>query len=101
MKSFGDMVKQAQKMQKQMAEMQAQLAEERFEATAGGGVVRAVVDGKQKLHELKLDPEVLKDGDVTLVEDLVLAAVGEAQGASEKHMNETLGKITGGFSLPF
>ncbi len=101
MKSFGDMVKQAQKMQKQMTEVQAQLAAERFEATAGGGAVRAVVDGKQMLRELKIHPEALKDGDVTLIEDLVLAAVGEAQGSSEKHMHETLGRITGGFPLPF
>src|ERR1043166_1643738 len=54
MKSFGDMMKQAQKMQKQMGELQTQLAEQRYEATAGGGLVKAVVDGKQMLKELKL-----------------------------------------------
>ena len=101
MKSFGEMVKQAQKLQKQMTEVQAKLAEERYEATAGGGVVKAVVDGKQMLRELKIDPSLLKEGDVTLIEDLVLAAVSEAQNASEKQMNETLGKLTGGFPLPF
>jgi DNA-binding YbaB/EbfC family protein len=101
MKSFGDMVKQAQKLQKQMTEVQAKLAEERFEATAGGGVVKAVVDGKQMLRELKIDPSTLKEGDVTLIEDLVMAAVAEAQNASEKQMNDTLGKLTGGFPLPF
>jgi hypothetical protein len=101
MKSFGDMVKQAQKLQKQMTEVQAKLAEERFEATAGGGVVKAVVDGKQMLRELKIDPETFKEGDVTLIEDLVMAAVSEAQNASEKQMQATLGKLTGGFSLPF
>ena len=101
MKSFGDMVKQAQKLQKQMTEVQAKLAEERFEATAGGGVVKAVVDGKQMLRELKIDPATFKEGDVTLIEDLVLAAVSEAQNASEKQMQATLGKLTGGFPLPF
>ena len=101
MKSFGEMVKQAQKLQKQMTEVQAKLAEERYEATAGGGVVKAVVDGKQMLRELKIDPAMLKEGDVTLIEDLVMAAVAEAQNASEKKMNETIGKLTGGFPLPF
>jgi len=101
MKSFGDMVKQAQKLQKQMADVQAKLAEERYEATAGGGMVKAVVDGKQMLRKLEIKPEALSDGDVTLIEDLVLAAVSEAQNASEKQMNETLGKLTGGFPLPF
>jgi len=101
MKSFGDMVKQAQKLQKQMAEAQAKLAEQRFEAIAGGGMVKAVVDGRQMLRELKIEPAAMKEGDATLIEDLVLAAVGEAQAASEKQMNDTLGKLTGGFPLPF
>ena len=101
MKSIGDLVKQAQKMQKQMADVQARLAEERFEATAGGGTIRAVVDGRQMLKELTIDPEALKDGDATLVEDLVLTAVGEAQRASEARMKETLDGLTGGMNLPF
>ncbi len=101
MKSFGDLVKQAQKMQKQMADLQAQLADERYESTAGGGMVRAVVDGKQRLKELTISPEAMKDGDPTLIEDLVLTAVGEAQRASEERMKETLGRLTGGMNLPF
>ncbi len=101
MKSFGDMVKQAQKLQKQMAEVQERLAEERYEATAGGGAVKAVVDGKQMLKQLTIAPEALKDGDASLLEDLILAAVGEAQRASEARMQETLGKLTGGLGLPF
>jgi len=101
MKSFGDMVKQAQKVQRQMAELQEKLAEDRYEASAGGGLVRVVVDGKQMLRELKLSPELLKDHDVTMIEDLVITAMGEAQRTSEAQMQETLGKLTGGFKLPF
>lgn len=101
MKSFGDMVKQAQKMQRQMADLQEKLAEERFEASAGGGLVKVVVDGKQMLRELKISPELLKDNDVTMIEDLVITAAGEAQRTSEAQMQETIGKLTGGFKLPF
>jgi DNA-binding YbaB/EbfC family protein len=101
MKSFGDMVKQAQKVQRQMAEMQEKLADERFEASAGGGMVTAVVDGKQMLKELKISPEALKDPDATLLEDLIITAVGEAQKSSEAHMTETMGKLTGGLKFPF
>lgn len=101
MKSFGDMMKQAQKMQKQMGELQDKLAEERYEATAGGGLVHAVVDGKQMLRTLKLSPKVLEETDVTLLEDLVMTAVGEAQRASQVKMTEAYSKITGGFNLPF
>jgi DNA-binding YbaB/EbfC family protein len=101
MKSFGDMMKQAQKVQKQMGELQDKLADERYEATSGGGLVKAVVDGKQMLRELKLDPKLLADNDVTLIEDLVLTAVGEAQKASQEKMAEAYAKLTGGFKLPF
>jgi len=101
MKSFGEMVKQAQKVQRKMAEVQEQLANERFEASAGGGLVRAVVDGKQMLKELKISPEAFKDSDPTLLEDLILTAVGEAQKQSEEKMNEAIGAVTGGFNLPF
>lgn len=101
MKSFGDLVKQAQKMQKQMAEAQERLAEERYESSAGGGMVTAVVDGRQMLKEIKISPEALEEGDVTLLEDLVLTAVGEAQRTSEARMKDAMGKLTGGFNLPF
>lgn len=101
MKSFGEMVKQAQKVQRKMNEVQEQLAEERYEASAGGGMVKAVVDGKQMLKELKISPEAFKEADATLLEDLILTAVGEAQKQSETKMNEAIGAITGGFNLPF
>jgi len=101
MKSFGDMMKQAQKMQKQMNEIQEKLVDERYEATAGGGLVKAVVDGKQMLKELKLSPKVLEEKDVTLLEDLIITAVGEAQRTSQEKMTEAYSKVTGGFNLPF
>lgn len=101
MKSFGDMVKQAQKMKKQMSDLQDQFAEDRYQASAGGGAVTAEVDGKQMIKSVKISAEAMKDGDASLLEDLILAAVGEAQRASEAQMNEKLAQITGGFSLPF
>jgi DNA-binding YbaB/EbfC family protein len=101
MKSFGDMVKQAQKVQRQMADLQEKLAEDRYEASAGGGVVHAVVDGKQMLKTITIQPEALKDADASLLEELFVAAVGEAQRTSETQMNETISKLTGGFKLPF
>ena len=101
MKSFGDMMKQAQKMQKQMGEIQTRLESERYEASAGGGIVKAVVDGKQMLKELKLSPKALDEKDVTLLEDLVITAIGEAQRTSQEKMAEAYSKVTGGFNLPF
>ena len=80
MKSFGDMVKQAQKMQTQMAELQEKLAEERFEASAGGGMVQG---GRRRQADAQGDqdqiPRRSRRHDVTLLEDLIITAVGEAQ----------------------
>uniref|UniRef100_A0A832I225 Nucleoid-associated protein ENR23_07725 n=1 Tax=Eiseniibacteriota bacterium TaxID=2212470 RepID=A0A832I225_UNCEI len=101
MKSFGDMVKQAQKVQKRMADLQERLAEERYEASAGGGLVKVVVDGKQMLKAITIDPKALEEKDVTLLEDLILTAMAEAQRTSETKMNETISEVTGGFKLPF
>jgi DNA-binding YbaB/EbfC family protein len=101
MKSFGDMVKQAQKVQRQMADLQEKLAEERFSASAGGGLVTVTVDGKQMLKEIKISPDALADNDATKLADLILTAMSEAQTASETKMNDTIGALTGGFKLPF
>lgn len=101
MKSFGDLVKQAQKIQKQMGEVEEKLSEERFESSAGGGMVKAVVDGRQRLKELVISPKAFEEGDASLLEDLILTAVGEAQRTSEARMKEALGKLTGGLNLPF
>ena len=101
MKSFGDMVKQAQKVQRQMGELQEKFADERFEASAGGGMVKVVVDGKQRLKELKISPEALKEQDITLLEDLILTAASEAQKTSEDAMQESIARVTGGLKLPF
>ena len=101
MKGFGDMLKQAQKMKKGMDDLQRELAGERYQASAGGGLVRVVVDGKQMLKEIKLDPGLLTEKDLTLIEDLVLTATGEAQRSSEAKMHEALKKLAGGMPLPF
>ncbi len=101
MKGIGDMVKRAQQMQRKMAELQQQMAEARFEASAGGGTVKAVVDGKQGLKQIVIAPSLVQEGDATMIEDLVLTAVAEAQRSAEAKMNETLGKLTGGLPMPF
>ncbi|MEY4375324.1 MAG: hypothetical protein RL760_1491 [Candidatus Eisenbacteria bacterium] len=99
MKSFGDMVKQAQKMQKQMSDLQEKLADERHEASAGGGLVKVVVDGKQMLRGITIDPKALDDA--SMLEDLILTAMNEAQKTSQEKMAAAMSKVTGGISLPF
>jgi nucleoid-associated protein EbfC len=101
LKNIGQMVKQAQQLQAQMGEIDEKLKSARFEASAGGGAVEATVDGRQRLVGLKIKPESLKSGDAELLEDLILAAVHEAQARAEENVKQLLGPLAGGMKLPF
>jgi DNA-binding YbaB/EbfC family protein len=93
-------MKQAQKMQAKMEEIQKKLAEMRFEGSAGGGMVRAVVDGQQNLLEVKIDPEVVNQNEVDMLEDLILAAVNESRRKSQEAAAAEMKAITGGIAIP-
>lgn len=89
-------MKQAQKMQAQMAKVQEDLAGEKVEGSAGGGMVTVTANGQGDVIAVRIDPEVMKDDDVEMLEDLVLAAVNEALRRSKELAAERMGKITGG-----
>jgi len=93
-------MKQAQQMQAQMAKMQEELEEKTLEATAGGGVVKVVVNGRQEFLDIKIDPEAVDPDDVEMLEDLILAAVNEALRKVQDMINQEMGKITGGMNIP-
>lgn len=97
---MGNIMKQAQQMQKRMAQLQQELEERRIEASAGGGMVTAVVSGKQQLISLTIDPKAVDPEDVEMLQDLVVAAVSEALKQSQKISEEEMGKITGGLNIP-
>jgi DNA-binding YbaB/EbfC family protein len=97
---IGNIMKQAQQMQRRMAEMQEELENKQVEATAGGGMVTAVVNGKQQLLELKIEPTAVDPEDVEMLQDLVTAAVNEAIKQSQQMAQEEMGKITGGKNIP-
>ncbi len=98
--NMGNMMKQVQKMQKEMEKMQLDLEEAVVEATAGGGVVKARVNGKKELLEVKIDESVVDPEDVDMLEDLILAAVNEAMAKAEEKMTKGMEKLTGGMNLP-
>lgn len=99
-KGFGDMMKQVQKMQAKMAELQEELEQKRVEATAGGGMVKAIVSGKGDLKELKIDPEVMKEGDVEMLEELIVSAITQAQQDANAMQQESMSGLTGGLNIP-
>ena len=81
MRDLGKMMKQVQKLQQDVARLQEELKAERVEATAGGGVVRAVANGHGELQEVTIDPSVVDPSDIGLLQDLVVAAVAPLRGS--------------------
>jgi DNA-binding YbaB/EbfC family protein len=100
MKGMGGMIKQAQKIQQQMMKMQEELAERTVEASAGGGMVKVVADGKQRVVSIDIEPEVVDPEDVDMLQDLVLAAVNDALKKSQEMVSSEMGKLTGGINIP-
>ncbi|MFW5786670.1 MAG: YbaB/EbfC family nucleoid-associated protein [Halanaerobiales bacterium] len=98
--NMNKLMKQAQQMQAKMEKVQEELEEKTIEATAGGGVVKVVVNGKQEVVDLEIDPEAVDPEDVEMLEDLVLAAVNEGMRKVQDMVNDEMGKLTGGMNIP-
>jgi DNA-binding YbaB/EbfC family protein len=99
-KGFGNMLKQAQQMHAKISKLQEEMAEKTVEASSGGGMVNVVINGKQEILSVRIDPEVVNREDVEMLQDLVAAAVNEAIRKSQEMMTEEMKKITGGLSIP-
>ena len=93
------MMQQLQKLQEQMLATQDALAEETVAATAGGGMVKVVVTGDQQVREIVIAPEIFEDGDVEMLQDMILTAINSALDQSRELAAERLGPLAGG--LPF
>lgn len=100
MKDFRNMLKQAQEMQARLAKLQEELAEKTVEASAGGGMVTVVANGRQEILSVRIEKEVVSPDDVDLLQDLVRGAANEALSRSREMMAAEMAKITGGMNLP-
>jgi DNA-binding YbaB/EbfC family protein len=98
--NFGNMMKQAQKMQAKMADMQEELKSETLEASAGGGMVRVVITGDMIIRELAIDPAAIDPDDVEMLQDMIAAAVNEAIRSAQELASRRMGEITGGMNVP-
>ena len=94
-----NMIKQAQKMQQDMLKMQEEMESKEYDATAGGGMVKAVVNGKHELLSLTINPEAVDPEDVEMLQDMVVAAVNEAMRKGEAEAAQNMSKLTGGLNL--
>src|SRR5512138_373855 len=95
----GGMMQQIQRLQEQLAQAQAQLAEETVTATAGGGAIKVTMTGDQKCQSVEISPDLLKDADPEMLQDLVLSAVNMALDQSRELQQKLMGPLAGG--LPF
>ncbi len=100
MQNFGNIMKQAKKLQERMAQLQDQLALKTVEASAGGGMVSVLVNGKHELVSLKIDREVVNPDDLDMLQDLIIAAVNEGVRKAQEMATAEMAKITGGLSIP-
>lgn len=100
MNPFGNPQKLLKQLQQTQERIQREIAELRLEATAGGGMVKAEMDGQKQLLRLTIDPEVVNKDDVEMLQDLVLAAVNEAARRVDETVQEKIGGLAGGMKLP-
>ncbi len=100
MRNMNDILRQAQVMQNKLTKLQAELAEKTYEASSGGGIVKAEVTGKQELKKLVIDPAAREKNDMEMLEDLIIAAVNEALRIARETMEREMNAISGGIKLP-
>lgn len=100
MANMNNLLKQAQQMQVKLATLQKELNEREFEATSGGGMVKALVNGKQELLSINISKECVDPNDVEMLEEMVKTAINQAMKESQDTVSNAMSKITGGMSIP-
>ena len=100
MKGMGNMMKQAQKLQSQMLKIQDELAAKTVEAASGGGMVKAVANGRQQILSIQIEKEVIDPEEVDMLQDLIIAAVNDALNKSQEMVSAEMSKLTGGLNIP-
>ena len=98
--NMGNLLKQAQQFQTKIAKLQEELEDRTVEASAGGGMVSVVVNGRQELVSITIEPEVINSDDKEMLQDLILAAVNDGLSKAKEMVNEEMGKLTRGLNLP-
>ncbi len=100
MKNLGNIMNQAKMMQARLAQIQEEMAKKTVEASSGGGMVTVVVNGRQEILSVKIEPEVVNPDDVEMLQDLVQAAVNDALRKAQEMMAQEMAKVTGGLKIP-
>jgi len=97
---FGNLMQQAQELQEKLSRVQEAAGRRTVEGTAGGGMVKATVNGRLELLALEIDPAVINPDDRQMLGDLVIAAVNQGIKAAQEQMAQEMGELTGGLKIP-
>lgn len=98
--NMNNLMKQAQQMQAKLAMLQNELSEREVEASAGGGMVKVKVNGKQQLLSISINKDCVDPNDVATLEELVFTAVNQAMKQSQDMVQQAMSKVTGGMNIP-
>jgi DNA-binding YbaB/EbfC family protein len=98
--SMQNLIRQANQMQAKMKKLQEELGEKEYSHTAGGGAIEVTVKGENTLTALKIDPEIFKEGDAEMLQDMLITAVNGALEVAKKDQEEEMAKVTGGMNIP-
>lgn len=98
--NMNNLMKQAQQMQAKLATLQNELAEREVEASAGGGMVKVRVNGKQQILSISINKECVDPNDVSTLEELVFTAVNQGLKQSQDMVQQAMAKVTGGMNIP-
>jgi DNA-binding YbaB/EbfC family protein len=101
MTNFQQILQMGQQVQARLTQLQTELGQRTVTTTSGGGMVTVTADGRGKIRSIKIDPSVVDAQDIEMLEDLVLAAVSDAQSRATALYEEEMKKLSGGFNLPF
>ncbi|MBA4158859.1 MAG: YbaB/EbfC family nucleoid-associated protein [Gemmatimonadetes bacterium] len=99
--NFQQILELGQQVQARLSQLQTELGQRTVSSSSGGGMVTATADGRGKIRALKIDPAAVEGGDIEMLEDLVLAAVSEAQTRAQSLYEEEMKKVSGGLPMPF
>ena len=98
--NMGNLMKQAQQFQTKMAKLQEELGDKTVEASSGGGMVTVVINGRQEILSINIDPEVVNSDDLEMLQDLILAAANDGLTRAKNMISEEMSKLTGGLNIP-
>ena len=98
--SMQNLIRQANQMQAKMKQLQEELSEKEYQSTSGGGAIQVTVKGENTLSALTISPDIFKEADAEMLQDMLITAINDALETAKKDQDEEMAKVTGGMNIP-